>query len=580
MKLQSRFLYAFGVLALITLFVALLGIWQVHRLGMALYEIGGVRLPSIQGLTLMGKAMDRLEDSGRALLADGLGSSALRQQLEVQRQAWVDFERGWQLYEPLPQTAEESVLWRDFVPQARIWREDFQGALAAVAAAVAGHDPAQLTAAHERLDAVSRGSFAGTATQLEKLNTLNYQEANEAKRQTVATHTDLDRMRTLMLGSAIASVVSAVGFGLIAGRRLSRPAVEFARAISRVAAGDRQVQVHIDGRADEEMQQMGKALNHMVDSIRVNETRLQRLADNLPDSMIYQLVREPDGMMRFLHASAGIEKLHGVTAEAVRQDAGLFYGQIFEEDLRQMKARTAESLAGMLPFTFTARLRLPDGSIRWRIFRSQPRHEAGGRIIWDGIESDITERMKVELDRERLARVVESHPDAAYWAGKDNRLIYVNDAACRTTGYTREELIGRSLSLINPHATDETMAGVWQRLRTEGRFTTETVRRRKDGTEFEVELVSSYVQFGGEEFNCAFVRDISTRKADEERLRSQLAELQRWQKVMLDREARVQELKREVNELCAQLGRLPRFNAPDSTAVAAAAGSPRDGGGP
>ena len=40
----------------------------------------------------------------------------------------------------------------------------------------------------------------------------------------------------------------------------------------------------------------------------------------------------------------------------------------------------------------------------------------------------------------------------------------------------------------------------------------------------------------------------------------QLAELKRWQEVMLDREDRVQELKREVNELARRLGEPPRYS--------------------
>jgi len=53
--------------------------------------------------------------------------------------------------------------------------------------------------------------------------------------------------------------------------------------------------------------------------------------------------------------------------------------------------------------------------------------------------------------------------------------------------------------------------------------------------------------------------DITERKQAEEKIRSQLEELQRWQDVMLGREERVQELKREVNELCLRTGETVRY---------------------
>jgi GAF domain-containing protein len=56
-----------------------------------------------------------------------------------------------------------------------------------------------------------------------------------------------------------------------------------------------------------------------------------------------------------------------------------------------------------------------------------------------------------------------------------------------------------------------------------------------------------------EALSVAFVEALQRKRADD-RVRDQLEELQRWQEVMLGREDRVQELKREVNELCRRLG--------------------------
>jgi hypothetical protein len=56
-------------------------------------------------------------------------------------------------------------------------------------------------------------------------------------------------------------------------------------------------------------------------------------------------------------------------------------------------------------------------------------------------------------------------------------------------------------------------------------------------------------------------RDITDRKRAEEKIMSQLDELQRWQNALNGREGRVLEVKKEVNELLARLGEPPRYSS-------------------
>jgi hypothetical protein len=51
-----------------------------------------------------------------------------------------------------------------------------------------------------------------------------------------------------------------------------------------------------------------------------------------------------------------------------------------------------------------------------------------------------------------------------------------------------------------------------------------------------------------------FTQLVTARRAAEQRIRDQLDELQRWHRATLGREDRVQQLKREVNDLARRLG--------------------------
>lgn len=132
-------------------------------------------------------------------------------------------------------------------------------------------------------------------------------------------------------------------------------------------------------------------------ALRESEERIRSLGDNLPCGMMYQLDMGPDGNeRRFTYVSAGVERLHELTAEAVLLDARALYGQVVEEDRPLVAAREAEALAGMKPFMAELRMRLPSGGVRWSLFTSAPRLAANGHVVWDGIELDITPQKQAE----------------------------------------------------------------------------------------------------------------------------------------------------------------------------------------
>ena len=132
---------------------------------------------------------------------------------------------------------------------------------------------------------------------------------------------------------------------------------------------------------------------------------------------------------------------------------------------------------------------------------------------------DVTDRRRAEDELRMLKHSIDVYHDGAYWMNADNEFIYVNEAACKVAGYTREELIGKTIFDIAPTLTPERMKEVWEELRTSGSFLAASVSRRKDGSEFPAEIVATYIQFGGHEYVCGFVRDISEKKRFEEQRR-------------------------------------------------------------
>ncbi len=139
----------------------------------------------------------------------------------------------------------------------------------------------------------------------------------------------------------------------------------------------------------------------------------------------------------------------------------------------------------------------------------------GGAVLLGGVSLDITDRKRVEEQLALFKHSIDTTKDGVYWFDSANKLIYVNDAGCQALGYAREELFGLPMAAYAPHASPERLRSVWEKLRATHHYTSESVHRRKDGSEFPVEITTALICFGGREYSCGFARDISERKRAE-----------------------------------------------------------------
>jgi len=142
------------------------------------------------------------------------------------------------------------------------------------------------------------------------------------------------------------------------------------------------------------------------EALRENETRLRILSDSLPGGLVYQIDSgEEGGLRRFTYISGGVEMLHGFSVEEVLEDAQKIYGQVIEEDIPLIAEREALAFADMKTFSAEARIRMPSGEVRWRLFTSAPRRLANNHLVWDGIEIDITEQKRMEEERMVMSKL-------------------------------------------------------------------------------------------------------------------------------------------------------------------------------
>jgi putative two-component system response regulator len=161
--------------------------------------------------------------------------------------------------------------------------------------------------------------------------------------------------------------------------------------------------------------------------------------------------------------------------------------------------------------------------------------------------------------------LLDGSPTAIVTIDDSGTIIEFNPAAERMFQRTRDEAVGRPMSpLLVPPRLREAQASAMRRYVETRQSRILGLRRempalRADGREFPVEM--TVVRAGETEppVFTAFLRDLTEQKAEQERSRGQVQELQRWHEITLDREDRILELKREVNELLAEVHRPPRY---------------------
>jgi diguanylate cyclase (GGDEF)-like protein/PAS domain S-box-containing protein len=140
-----------------------------------------------------------------------------------------------------------------------------------------------------------------------------------------------------------------------------------------------------------------------------------------------------------------------------------------------------------------------------------------GRFVTSAIR-DITQRKRSE---DRFRRLLESAPDAIVIVNAAGEIVLINAQTEKLFGYSRNELLGERVELLVPdrfrdrHSTHRTDYSEDPHTRAMGAGL-DLMARRKDGTEFPVEISLSPIETEDETLVSSAIRDITDRKRAEQ----------------------------------------------------------------
>jgi PAS domain S-box-containing protein len=145
-----------------------------------------------------------------------------------------------------------------------------------------------------------------------------------------------------------------------------------------------------------------------------------------------------------------------------------------------------------------------------------------------GIAIDQTDRKQAEEDlresEEKYRSLFDQSTEGIYLHDLEGRILDVNEMACAQSGYSREELLGRTIFDNHPIQSStnwpkDKILQAWNDWRPEQRSTIDGEHQRKDGTVYPVAISTGKVRYGNTDVILALVKDITERKRAEKELR-------------------------------------------------------------
>ncbi len=156
------------------------------------------------------------------------------------------------------------------------------------------------------------------------------------------------------------------------------------------------------------------------------------------------------------------------------------------------------------------------------------------------LEKKVKELNKIKAvvkeSEEKYCRLFDYANDSIFISDpKTLRILDVNENAAKRLGYTKKELLKKTvaeIAIYNPE--NPSSEKIVRDLKKTGSVVFEHTHQRKDGTEMPIEVSSRLIKYGGRQVIQSFVRDITKRKQMEEELQESEVRFRTSVESMLD----------------------------------------------
>jgi len=255
MKLKSKLLCAFLSLSALTLALGIICLHYATKLSDETKEITSNQMPSLRGLNLIKEAKTSIDGQENVLMSAKVTLQQRQAAYDLTAQKWAQADRGWKIYEPCQQTAEETLIWKEFTSAWNTWKagnETLQKLAREYDALKSGaHEQATLDQLQARM---IEQSIPINGANLVKADALlvKIMDINEAAAKDLAilSESDAAKAKQMIILFSLVAVVAGVVLGLFVTRMITAPITRCVAVVERLAQGDLTAQVGLT-RSDE-----------------------------------------------------------------------------------------------------------------------------------------------------------------------------------------------------------------------------------------------------------------------------------------------------------------------------------------
>jgi PAS domain S-box-containing protein len=210
------------------------------------------------------------------------------------------------------------------------------------------------------------------------------------------------------------------------------------------------------------------------------------------------------------------------TGRTLKQEQGEGWALGVHPDDRQLCMDTYEAaFSAHQPFQIEFRLRRHDGVYCWMLDTGNPRFTEDGEFLgYVGTCLNIDELNEAMQSLRVTQFAVDRAPDAVFWVNQDGRFVYVNDQACRALQFSAAELLALAVPDVDINIPADRWPSFWEGIKRDNVVQFDTRIRRKDGSEFPAELTIGLIETPAGEIACAFARDVTERRRQQEAVRA------------------------------------------------------------
>ncbi len=254
-------------------------------------------------------------------------------------------------------------------------------------------------------------------------------------------------------------------------------------------------------------------------ALRVSNRRYDELTARIPIG-VYRFRMVRDGGIRFDYVSARWCAMNDLDWAVVLADASPAFELVHPEERDEFQRLNEQVRSAFEAFCWQGRF-LVRGETRWMHLESSPTRQENGDIVWDGVQTDVTERRLAEEKLRQAAAVIASTRDGMIVTDLEPRIVTINPAYTEITGYSEAEVLGKNPRILQSGRHDRAFyQAMWASLLQTGHWQGELWNRRKNGELYPQWLTVSTVrdERGEATHYVGVLTDISQLKRAEERL--------------------------------------------------------------